>query len=343
MKLRGTPQLPEANSFENRLRQRLMCSSPGSSSPALVDASILMCDIRGFTRLSEKFTASEIFDVLNAYYTRLLPLIDKYNGTVDKFIGDAVMAVFPAETPQQVLDTLRCAIALQVEMELLNEEFENSLVDSLHMGIGINTGKVAAGFLGSDLYSEFTVIGSEVNLASRVESYSMRGQILISENTYSICHRDIEIGSTYYLLPKGKTEKIRVYELTGISMPDFLQVPRVTRRKYVRVNVDLNLNFNIVEGKNITDRVYDAHVFDISYCGMGMCVKSPLELLTDIRLLLSMSILGTGTTEIYGKIMHCEEDVAGFRHGLEFTAIDDRVLNAIETFIDTTIAGNGSF
>lgn len=320
-----------------------MGSSPGSSGPALVDASILMCDIRGFTRLSERFTASEIFDVLNAYYARLLPLIDKYNGTVDKFIGDALMAVSPAQTPQQLLDTLRCAIALQVEMELLNEEFENSLVDSLHMGIGINTGKVAAGSLGSDLYREFTVIGSEVNLASRVESYSMRGQILISENTYSICHRDIEIGSTYYVLPKGKTEKIRVFELTGISMPDFLQVHRVTRRKYVRVNVDLSLNFNIVEGKNITDRVYDARVFDISYCGMGMYVKSPLELLTDIRVLLSMSILGAGVTDIYGKIMRSEEDDKGFRHGLEFTAIDDQTHNAIKTFIDANIASNDTF
>jgi adenylate cyclase len=328
----------KSTEIETVIRQALALSYPNDANPRLINASIMMADIRGFTSLSEEQPPVELMTLLNVYFSSIVDVIIRYNGMIDKFIGDAVMVVFPADSLEDVLNTLRCAIDIQREIEAINVKLEKKGSSVLHMGIGINTGEVVAGCLGSPQHQELTVIGSHVNLASRVESYSMRGQVLISSNTYGYCADHITPGSVYDVQPKGKKETIKVYELISINTPEVMQIPRISRRRYTRVEIEMGLKFNIVDGKHLSMAIYDAKTIDISYTGIGIVTKQELKPLMEIRIILSLSLLGPDVGEIYAKVNRIE-NIDGFFHaGLEFTTIDATSLKNIKAYIDKNVA-----
>jgi len=139
-------------------------------------STILFTDLRGFTHVSEKYSPNILLETLNRYLSIMIDIIEKHGGKIDKFIGDAIMVVFATDrTGAGLADVLTCAIEMQNAMTAINEENQGRGLESLHMGIGINTGEVLAGYIGSDKHLEYTVIGDEVNIASRVESFTMRG------------------------------------------------------------------------------------------------------------------------------------------------------------------------
>lgn len=148
---------------------------------------VLFADIRGFTTLSERKSPQEIVSLLNRYFERAAAAIFKYNGTLDKFIGDGIMALFGAPKPSDAdaVNAIQAAIELKRQVTEFNQELaaENSDIQ-LTIGIGINTGEVTVGYIGSKLRTDYTVIGDPVNLAARLESNAKNGQILIGEQTY---------------------------------------------------------------------------------------------------------------------------------------------------------------
>ncbi len=145
------------------------------------EMTILFADIRDFTQLSEQMSPAENFNFLNAYLKRLGPIVRKHNGFIDKFIGDAIMALFP-ESPD---DAVRTAIELQQEIRKYNRLRIRSNFDPVRVGIGIHTGKLILGVIGEHERMETTVISDAVNLAARIESITKRcgASILVSENT----------------------------------------------------------------------------------------------------------------------------------------------------------------
>ena len=147
---------------------------------------ILFTDLRGFTAILESHPAPELLDVLNRYLIRMSEIAFDHGGTIDKFIGDSIMVLFGAPNTHEddVKRAVTCAVDMQIALFEMNKQNKKRGLPELNMGIGINTGTVMAGVLGSEIYAEYTVIGEEVNLASRIEAYSLRGQILVSEATY---------------------------------------------------------------------------------------------------------------------------------------------------------------
>ncbi|MGR9117244.1 MAG: adenylate/guanylate cyclase domain-containing protein, partial [Gammaproteobacteria bacterium] len=140
------------------------------SAPEDRETTILLSDIRGFTSLSEQYKASEIIKLLNHYFTEMNKIIFQYGGRIDKYIGDAIMVLFgmSSNSIDSTQSAVACAVEMQIAMERVNAQNKQLGLPELFMGIGINTGPVSAGHVGSDLYQEFTVIGDGVNLASRV-------------------------------------------------------------------------------------------------------------------------------------------------------------------------------
>ena len=139
---------------------------------------------------------------------------------------------------------------------------------SIHMGIGINTGDVALGYLGNISHHDFTVIGNEVNLAARVYAYSMRGQVLLSDNSYNLCKDNIKIGSSYDEHPKGKIRPLTIYELLEIKKPQRLALYIENDRSVPRINVNMLVNYRIVDKSKIFSEVYEGQALDISYTGL---------------------------------------------------------------------------
>ena len=182
------------------------------------DVTVLFCDIRGFTSTSEKLTPEEVVTLLNTFYTLMIDTTFKEDGTLDKFLGDGVMAVFgaPIYHRDHSLRAIRTALAMQAGMRDLSARRAIEGKPPIAVGIGINAGDAVAGTVGTEARMEYTVIGDSVNLASRLESHSKAGQILISEETYRKVQAAVQARSLGRIKVKGKEDEIGVYEVIGM-------------------------------------------------------------------------------------------------------------------------------
>ena len=177
---------------------------------------ILMADLRGFTPLSETMEANALIDLLNRYFSAMVEVIHSEEGVVDKFMGDAVMALFGLTDPQGAEDAaLRCALKMRSALEKLNTDLEREGIPRLDNGIGIHSGEVIAGYLGSQERLEFTVIGAAVNVASRIEAQTkvLRQPILISEVIFKKADEGFKSTLIETLRLKGVKEAVRLYAL----------------------------------------------------------------------------------------------------------------------------------
>jgi len=176
-------------------------------------ATCMFCDIRNFTSYAENNSPDEIFARLNDYFRDIIEIVFDYEGTIDKFIGDSIMLVFGAPTEQedQELRAVRCAIDIQKKVADINQ----GTVDKtpINIGIGINTGEVIAGCLGSDRRMDYTVLGDVVNIAARLESKASAGQILISHDTFQAVRDYISCQSIGNLSLKGKSQLLEAFEV----------------------------------------------------------------------------------------------------------------------------------
>jgi adenylate cyclase len=184
------------------------------------EISVLFSDIRGFTSMSEKMEPENVVATLNEYLSEMTDVIFKNNGTLDKFIGDAVMALFgtPAFYPDHALRAVRTAFMMKDRLEKLNEKWKGQGRPTLKIGIGINTGEAIAGNMGSLQRMEYTVIGDTVNLASRLESLNkeLGTEIIISSSTYEKVRDYVKVRQFTGIHVKGKEETLVVYEVTEV-------------------------------------------------------------------------------------------------------------------------------
>lgn len=300
---------------------------------------ILLSDLRGFTAVAEKYTALEMVEALNRYFGRMSEIIVRHGGTIDKFMGDAIMALFgaPISRADDLEAALACAIEMQIAMHDINAENGTHGMAPLFMGIGINTGDVVAGPIGSVLHTEYTVIGDQVNLASRVEAHSLRGQILLSENTYALAKDFIEIGSVNEVKVKGKKTAVHMYELLAVRKPRLLRAPAREIRNSHRVNADLPLRFYLIENTSVLPKANTGRVIDISYGGMYMVSPVEVEPFTDILIEVSMSLLDVALTEIYAKVLRVAKVGDNFECRLEFTSISPPVAAVIKEHVDSMV------
>ena len=180
---------------------------------------ILFSDIRNFTPMSEKLKPEEVVNVLNEYFTSMAEVIFQHDGTIDKFMGDCIMAFWgaPIYHRDDALRAVKTALGMKKKLGELQKKWEKEGKPPVAMGIGINTGEVVVGNIGSPERMEYTTIGDEVNLASRLQSIAREGQIFISNSTYGEVCEEIEAKELPPVKVKGKSEPVILYEVTGIK------------------------------------------------------------------------------------------------------------------------------
>jgi adenylate cyclase len=176
---------------------------------------VLFADIRGFTSFSEKENPERIVDVLNRYFTAMSEIIFAYGGTLDKYIGDGLMAIFgaPTASPEDSKNALKTAVAMQQKLVQLNEELKAAGLNNIQIGIGMHTGEATIGYIGSEKRSEYTAIGDTVNLAARLEQNARGGQILISEATATECQNLIPFLPQEPLKVKNRLQPVSLFEV----------------------------------------------------------------------------------------------------------------------------------
>ena len=183
------------------------------------DVTVLFCDIRGFTKTAEALSPEEVVELLNAFYGLMIETTFKHDGTLDKFLGDGVMAVFgaPLYRADHALMAARTALAMQAGIRELSARRVAAGQSPVDIGIGLNAGEVVAGTVGTDARMEYTVIGDSVNLAARLESHAGPGQIFVSAETYGRLDGGVRGHPVGRFDVKGNDTWVDVWALEGMD------------------------------------------------------------------------------------------------------------------------------
>jgi adenylate cyclase len=304
------------------------------------DITILLADLRGFTSLSATYPATTVLKLLNRCLITMSEVVFKHQGTIDKFMGDSIMVLFGgAVSPEDdVRRAVLCAVDLQIAMDELNEHYKTLGLPELYLGIGINTGPVMTGTLGSNLYAAYTVIGDEVNLASRIEAFSLRGQVLISQSTFERCGDLAETGEPMEVHVKGKTNPVTLREVLAIPSLGKI-VPRREIRRSPRVTAKMPFSYQVIENDVALPQSHHGMILDIGYHGILAEMDQQLAPLSEIKLNFDLVLIGSRATDIYAKILKTEKSDQGSLSGLEFTSLSAQNSRDIQLLVQLLIQG----
>jgi adenylate cyclase len=305
------------------------------------EVTILLADLRGFTSISAVYPAGIVLDLLNRCLVKMSEIIFRHQGTIDKFMGDSILVLFGAPNSREA--DVRCALTCAVEMQLAMDEIKRQQsqlgMPELYMGIGINTGSVMAGLLGSALYSEYTVIGDEVNMASRIEAFSLRGQVLISQSTFDSCRDFVKTSEPMEVHVKGKTDPVRLREVLGIPSLG-LDVPRQEIRKSPRVQVKIPFSYQVIENNIVMPGLRQGMIMDIGYHGVLAELEQELALYSEIKLGVELPMVDYAANDLYAKIVKTKKKENQYLSGMEFTSVSVQSNMKIQLFVQLLIQGS---
>jgi len=304
------------------------------------DVTILIADLRGFSSISEAYPIETILEILKPYFARMTEIIVRNLGVVDKFMGDSVMALFDERQLQNsARHALTCAVEMQLAMDDLNLDSKRSGLPELYMGIGINTGRVMAGRVGSGQYSEYVVIGGEVNLASRIEAFSLRGQVLISQSTFECCRDFVLTDKPIEVHVKGLASPVSLREVVAIPSLG-REVPRKEIRRSPRVKTEIPFVYQIVKDKIVSSEPYQGTILDIGYYGVKAKLCRQFDSYSEVRMEIDLSIVGYRATDIYARILRMRTTDDRFLASIEFTSISAESQAHIRRFVQLLVQGS---
>ncbi|HHO67432.1 MAG TPA: adenylate/guanylate cyclase domain-containing response regulator [Gammaproteobacteria bacterium] len=290
--------------------------------------SILMADLRGFTLLADALPPDTIVALLNNFLETMIGIIGRYQGTVAEIVGDGILAFFgaPVEDPRHALNAVACAIEMQNAMQAVNERGHDAGLPELQMGIGINSGDGVVGNIGSEIRSKYAVVGSVVNVASRIESCSSGGQVMISASTLQEVGAVVKIDAQRTIRPKGLRQPLEIFSISGIgdSYNCFLARHQEMPRRLAQA---MTIRCTRVEDKQVTGQVFDATLTGLSSHSAHLCAAVELEAYSDLHLQLD-----DGDGLLYAKVLARLEGDGAFLVG--FTSLTPDVRRLITRLLE---------
>ncbi|MBF0557185.1 MAG: response regulator [Nitrospirae bacterium] len=268
------------------------------------ETTILMSDLRGFTSIAERLSPEDVVAMINIYLEIMTDIILKYNGTIDEFIGDAILVIFgaPVQRDDDTIRAVACAVEMQTAMEEVNRRNRESGYPEVVMGIGINTGSVVVGNIGSRKRTKYAVVGRNVNLTSRIESYTVGGQILASQSTVDACGEILRIDNTMEVMPKGVQKPITIYEVGGIGSNYNLFLPEIKRTELREIERPLLVYFNVLDGKNVVRESFKGRIVKMSGTEAEIHAEVITDRLSNIKITLASAGSNNIAPEIYAKV-----------------------------------------
>ena len=293
-------------------------------------ATILMSDLRGFTSLSEGLPAEDVVAMVNIYLETMTDIILKYQGTIDEFIGDGILVIFgaPFQRPDDARRAVACAVDMQLAMASVNDRNRQAGYPEVALGIGINTGPMVVGNIGSKKRMKYGVVGSNVNLTARIESYTVGGQIFISENTLHASGDIVRVDNAMQVSPKGVKEPLTIYEVGGIAGDYQLFLPPKPEVDWIELTQPLPLQFTVLEGKHVGEVRYQAAIIKLAPKMAEITAAMLPPRLANLRLSLYDYHDRLITDNLYGKVLTHLADPPGVFQ-VNFTAIPPEA----ETFL----------
>jgi class 3 adenylate cyclase len=298
------------------------------------DVTILMSDLRGYTRWAGEADPTVVVQVLNRYLGRMAEILIEHGGTIDDFIGDGILAVFgaPLHHPDHAERAAACAVAMQVALVDVNAQNASRGLPRLEMGVGINTGEVVVGNIGSEQRTKYSVVGNTVNVAARVESCTVGGQVLLSATTYQRLQALVEVGPPIPVEVKGVREPLCVYELRAIGGRWARRLPDPVADDRPEVEVRLPLRCWLIEGKSVRPDPIEGVGLRLGHRRLTVRLAGPVSALANVRLRVSYPALGQESGDIYGKVLAVDDGGRSARIGItSVDAADQQILDALGT------------
>lgn len=183
------------------------------------EITVLTSDLRGFTALTERLLAEDVIRILNFYLGAMAEVIIRHGGTINEFLGDGILVFFgaPSPCPEHARKALLCALAMQAAIVDVNRALAGWNYPKLEMGIGVNTGDAVVGNVGSEQRAKYGAVGGAVNLAYRIESYTMGGDVLASEATVRAAGPGVQLRGSAQCFPKGSLGPLQIYSIGGLA------------------------------------------------------------------------------------------------------------------------------
>jgi adenylate cyclase len=250
------------------------------------DVTLLFSDLRNFTRFSEHTRPEHVVKMLNTHFDAMVRIIAEHQGFVVDFLGDSLFAVFgaPDSTPDHAWNAVSCAIDMQLERQRMNEDLAETDIPPLEMGIGINSGPCVVGNMGSRMRIKYGVVGHAVNLASRLESFTVGGQVLISESTFDAVRERLDVAGPLEVHAKGVESPIRLWEVRGI-LNDKNKRLSSTASELSRLAPALPVRFRLVTDKRIASLLHEGRLIRLSSTGAELETELTLEVFTCLQIL----------------------------------------------------------
>lgn len=261
--------------------------------------SILMSDLRGFTALSERMEPQDLITMLNHYFGEMYEEIERCHGTLIEFLGDGMLVIFGAPTPNErhASDAVAAALGMQKRMEAVNRWNREHGYEELAMGVGINTDAVILGNIGSEKRTKYGVLGAAVNLAGRIESYTTEGQILLSPSTRAAVGEELTIRRTLAVQPKGVDGQIELYDVVGIGAPYGVLLP-MREERLQTLAAPVAVRFSRLEGKHASAELLAGRITALSEREAALETDTALGLYENLKL--------AAGGELYAKVVGLE-------------------------------------
>jgi class 3 adenylate cyclase len=297
--------------------------------------SVLMSDLRGYTQFAERGDPTWVMEVLNGYLARMTDLVVAHGGTVNEFIGDAVFAIFgaPIAHADHAERSAAAAIAMQSAMVQINEDHVARGLPRFEMGIGINTGEAVVGNIGSEQRAKYTVVGNAVNVAARVESSTVGGQIFVSAATYEHIRDLAEVAGPVPVQVKGVSEPLLLYELRAIGGRFAQRLPEVSTDGDPQAAVTLPLVCHVIDGKVVRRESLAGTVTRLGPRHLDARIEVALAPLTNVKLRLNYPGLGFDSGDLYGKVVPATAGPATGLTRIRLTSVEAADQKAIEAIV----------
>jgi class 3 adenylate cyclase len=294
---------------------------------------VLLSDLRGFTSLTENRDPEEMVQHLNRYLESMSRVILAYGGMIDDFIGDAILVVFgvPEKGDDDPFRAVACALAMQNALAELNEETVRDGYPPLEMGIGLNTGTVIVGNIGSEVRMKYGIVGTTMNMAARIESNTIGGQVLIGENTYEIVKDQVTATPPQTAMMKGFKIPLVMYPVTAIGAPYNVALERRAGRDGVEIN--LPFQFWKLKGKRIGNEAMAGETVMLQEDIITASVDPPLDPLTDIKLIFNFCMDAHCFEDIYAKVVSVDSRDGKTTHRLRITSVSSKDREVLKKWI----------
>jgi|JI10StandDraft_1071094.scaffolds.fasta_scaffold07486_11 adenylate cyclase len=294
---------------------------------------ILMSDLRGFSALSERLPPEQVVRIINNYLAAMTEVIRKHKGTIDEFIGDAILAIFgaPVGREDDAKRALACAVEMQLAMHAVNEYNRKNELPEIEMGIALHTGEVIVGNIGSEQRAKYGVVGTVVNLTSRIETYTIGGQILISDETFRAAGGGVLVGGQMAVKAKGLKEPMTAHDLRGVAEPYNLHLP-TSSVEMTPLQEEIAIDYFVIEGKAVGDQQFNASFVALSAKSAAVKAAGKVPPLTNLKLHVRSGNGQWIPGDLYGKVLDADPP-EGAAFVVHFTSSPPEV----ETFVKATL------